>query len=216
MSGIRFVPGAGVFTPEGLAEAYREFGLSLNVASMRAAKASSRFVRMIAVDRFTKKGVGKGIFGRNTRGAFKLINARASIKGDLVLMELELKGFAAMQEQGGQTKPHVIRSHKAQRTFLAQKYAGQRKGEKFARQAKRSKFRLLAIPAGGMGTGQFSYFGANLIFREQVNHPGSKVPRFPFATDSFLAGQSQIKALWEREISKFRNRGVAIIESGVA
>jgi hypothetical protein len=212
---VHFATGAGVFTPEGLSAAYRQFGESLNPATLRAAKASGRFVRGIAVDRFTKRGVGHGIFGANNKGAFKLIQAQASIKGDLVAVELQLKGFAALQEKGGQTKPHVIRAMFGHFSELARRHAGTRKGEKFARAAKRSrKFRLLAIPLGGLASGQFSAFGANLIFREEVHHPGSRIKRIPFAADSFLAAQAQIKALWEREITKFRSGGFAIIESG--
>lgn len=200
MTGIHFASGAGVFSPEGLAAAYREFGQSLNTASLRAAKSSGVLIREAAVRRFTASGVGRGIFGRKPSGAFKLIHAEASIAGDLVRTEVELKGFAALQEKGGHTNPP------------------RRGGRIFAKRP--GRFLRLKVAGGISNTflrrGAAAKAAAGGVFRASVPHPGATIKRVPFATESILSVQRQINAIWEREISKFRNHGVAIIEQGAA
>jgi hypothetical protein len=200
VTAIHYASGAGLFTPEGLAAAYREFGQSLNPTALRVAKQSGEIVRKEAVHRFTQRGVGRGLFGRKDTGAYKLINARSEIKGDLVRLEVELKGFAALQEKGGHTNPP------------------RRGGRIFAK--KPGHFLCLKVAGGISNTflrrGAAAKTAAGGVFRASVPHPGATIKRVPFATESILSAQSEIRAIWEREITKFRNHGVAIIESGVA
>lgn len=72
-------------------------------------------VRVDAIRRFRSRGVGRRIFGgRKFKQKDALISlGRVRGRGESVEMDLTAKGFAAIQEQGGTTKPHVIKPKNA-------------------------------------------------------------------------------------------------------
>lgn len=189
--------GLNTFSPEGLAAAFRQYGESLRPAALRAAKQISPLVQREAIRRFSQRGVGKAIFGGAEKGAFKIIKAAAALRGDVVVVGLELRGFAALQEMGGRTKAHDIRP-------------------------KRRKALRFKMAGGGWGAGEFNRsrafrkFDAHSEFARRVHHPGSAIKRIPFASEAFLATQGAIKALFEKELTKFRTGGVAIVSSRAA
>src|SRR3954471_20440847 len=147
-----YAAGAGVFTPEGFAVALEQFGASVPAAVLRAAKRTAPIPRAIAIAKFKARGIGHGLFGKGARGAkwnaAVLIRMKVVPQGRSVVMAMELRGFAAMQELGGRTKAHEIRP-------------------------KNGKALKLKIPSQGA------------IIRRSVHHPGSRIPRIPFATDAF-------------------------------
>lgn len=108
-----YASGEGVFTPDGYAAALARFGDSLRPAVLRAAKRSAKIPRAIAIAKFKKSGIGHGLFGKGARNAAwnagVLFKTKVVQQGSLVVMALELKGFAALQEMGGRTKAHEIR-----------------------------------------------------------------------------------------------------------
>lgn len=103
--------GSGVFTPEGFAAALLQFGEKDAGKAVRMALDKSKgTVASIFVNRFASRGVGRGIFGKAKRGAYKLVKLKAigPRPDHSFLLAMELRGFAAMQEVGGRTKPHRI------------------------------------------------------------------------------------------------------------
>jgi hypothetical protein len=106
-----YASGEGVFTPEGYAAALARFGDSLRPAILRAAKRSIRIPAAIAMQKFRKDGIGRAIFGRGfgRQGTRGLMRTKVVQQGSLVVMALELRGFAALQETGGRTNAHIIR-----------------------------------------------------------------------------------------------------------
>lgn len=176
---VHQVTGAGVWTPEGYAEALAKVPGEALQAALRGAKSMERELRREAVSLFIKRGVGRGIFGKRDSGAYRIIKVATVLRQSTIVQALELRGFAALQETGGRTLAHKIRAEKAHYGALAEAYAGQKRGARFARRAARSTKRVLAIKAkGGFG------FGGELVFRAEVNHPGSKIPRHPFAVQA--------------------------------
>lgn len=99
--------GAGVYTPEGYAEALQQFGASINPAIRRGLRTCGRVVRAIYLARFTSRGVGRGIFGKKGKSAAgKLVKVGVvGPRGNAFVLALELRGFAALQETGGHTNP---------------------------------------------------------------------------------------------------------------
>jgi hypothetical protein len=184
--------GAGVFTPAGFAEALERFRDSLPQAVVRALKGVSSVPRGLAVKKFTSRGVGKGIFGRGKdKGAYKLIKTGAILsRGGTFVLSLGLRGFAAMQEQGGRTKPHVIEP----KFKKALRLKGGSVSNTFLRR-------------GGASKGVASSLG---VFRQSVKHPGSNIPRHPFAGDAMREAAPQIQVAIDREICKFTQGGVRI------
>lgn len=194
--------GAGVFTPEGFAEALEKFGESMRPAILRAMKRVARVPRLLAVQRFTSQGVGKGIFGKNNSGAFRIIKTGAvATQGGTFVLSLELRGFAAMQDQGGRTKPHWIvpKNRKALRLKSGQGVGGH------------------AIANTFLLRGAAKSVASNLgVFRFGVHHPGANVPRHPFAADAMRAAAPRIQQEIDRELCKFTQNGVRIASSSVA
>jgi hypothetical protein len=77
---------------------------------IRALEKRVNEARKETVRGFVSRGVGKGIFGRNDKGAWKIITVEpAKIRGGTASVKITLKGFAALQEIGGRIKPHVIK-----------------------------------------------------------------------------------------------------------
>lgn len=100
---MAYTAGAGIFTPEGFAQALEQFGASIMPAVLRAANRVKAVPRSIALAKFRSQGVGKGIFA--PKGGGYLLRARAIARGSQVVIAVEARGFAALQEQGGHTKP---------------------------------------------------------------------------------------------------------------
>lgn len=106
--------GAGVYTPAGFAEALKQYGASINPAVKRGLWKGSRITRAVFIARFTSRGVGKGIFGKKKSGAYKIVRTRVvGPRGNVFILALELRGFAALQETGGRTKKHPIAAKNA-------------------------------------------------------------------------------------------------------
>lgn len=192
--------GAGVFTPAGFAAALEKWGDSIRPAIVRALKQVGEVPKRLAVEGFVGRGVGRGIFGRNAKGAYKLIKTGAvETKGSTFILALELRGFAALQEQGGRTKPHVIvpRRRKALRLKGGPGGQGSLASNTFLRR--------------GATKGVASDLGA---FRNAVNHPGSAIPRHPFAAEAMRGAAPQIQAAIDNAITK-AGTGIGVRSSGV-
>jgi len=192
---IASISGVGVFTPMSYALAMDKLGAAFLPAALEGVKRAEEVPRQVAVSLFISRGVGRAIFGRRSSGAYKIINVKSVIAQKRVVMALEVKGFAALQEQGGQTKAHTIRAEKVHYAALATKYAGKRRGAKFAARAARSKRAVLAIRLGG----------GRIIFRSEVRHPGSRIPRHPFGVKTFEKSAARIN----REIDAALQRALA-------
>lgn len=137
----------GAFTPEGFAEALVALGKDDAGKAVRMALDKSKgMVASIFVNRFASRGVGKGIFGRAKRGAFKIVKLRAiGPRADQsFLLAMELRGFASLQETGGRTLPHEIPKRGRKLTARAMPI-----GEKgFARKVKHPGGPVRANPSG--------------------------------------------------------------------
>lgn len=102
---------AQVFTPMTYAAALRAVGpgIAFQIRNVMSA-GLSRAVKY-AVEDFTSRGVGKGIFGTSPSGVVSqrmITRTPVSIKGNRFVGGLKAQGFAALQEGGGRTKPHRI------------------------------------------------------------------------------------------------------------
>lgn len=65
--------------------------------------------RREAVKVFVARGIGRGIFGRNDSGAWKIIQlSKVEESGGNLSMKLSAVGLAGLQEVGGRIAPHVI------------------------------------------------------------------------------------------------------------
>ena len=142
----------------------------------RALEKHANEARKETVRGFVSHSIGKGIFGRNASGAWKIITLEpAKVQGENVSVKLTLKGLAALQEAGGRIKPHEIRP-------------------------KNPKKMLAFASAGGFG------FGGDLVFAKIVSHPGATVPKHeslkPAAEKVLIRAMQDIQrdlaALWER------------------
>ena len=76
--------------------------------------------RNIAAEEFKKQGVGRGIFvtsPKKDKKSIRLIIKRERVRkvGERFEAGLLLRGFAALQEKGGQTKSHEIKPSTAKR-----------------------------------------------------------------------------------------------------
>lgn len=70
--------------------------------------------RREAVRAFVSRGIGRGIFGRNDSGAWKLITlSPTQMSNDGLSLTLKAGGLAGMQETGGRTRPHIIKPKRA-------------------------------------------------------------------------------------------------------
>ena len=89
-------------------------GPAVNRAITASLERRANDARREAVRVFTSASIGKGIFGRNDRGAWKIITlGRIQQQGDTISMALKAAGLAALQETGGRIKPHVIKPKRA-------------------------------------------------------------------------------------------------------
>jgi hypothetical protein len=80
----------------------------------RALETHANEARKATVREFVTHSIGKGIFGRNDAGAWKIITlSPAVVRGDNVALKITLKGLAALQETGGRIRPHIIKPKRA-------------------------------------------------------------------------------------------------------
>jgi hypothetical protein len=80
----------------------------------------AKTAREAAVRAFVSRGIGKGIFGRNDSGAWKIITlSPIKVSGGSVSVTLAAGGLAGMQETGGHTRPHEIRPKRAKMLVFA-------------------------------------------------------------------------------------------------
>jgi hypothetical protein len=74
-------------------------------------------IRKGSMTRFRSRGVGRRIFGtkkfrmKHSKGLLSV--SRARDRGTHVELDVTAKGFAAIQESGGRTAPHVIKAKNA-------------------------------------------------------------------------------------------------------
>ena len=99
---------AGVFTPEGFADALNQFGASIRPSVVRGLKRTAKIPRAIYMAKARQHGIIKSIFGGKPKGLGGLVRTKVVDKGTSFVLALELRGLAAMQEAGGRTKPHLI------------------------------------------------------------------------------------------------------------
>ena len=87
---------------------------------VRAMEKHAHVARGETVRGFVSAGIGKGIFGRNDSGAWKIITvSKPVIQGDSVALKITLKGLAALQETGGRIRPHIIKPKRAKMLAFA-------------------------------------------------------------------------------------------------
>lgn len=97
------------FTPQGLASVVRMFGAKLDVPILVGLEQGMHSARGAAINRFTRQGVGRRIFGVKASGAAGLIKVLpARMSGGNFVGILQARGLAAIQDQGGRTAPHKI------------------------------------------------------------------------------------------------------------
>lgn len=103
---------AGVFTPEGFADALHQFGKELDKPVVNAVRRGLHRARVRAGELFRLHGIGKTVFGAKrgkttVRAYFKRSGVRHT--GDVYVGGLWAKGLPALQETGGRTQPHEIK-----------------------------------------------------------------------------------------------------------
>lgn len=207
--------GAGVFTPAGFADALAKFGDSIRPAIVRALKKVGEVPKRYAVEGFVSRGVGKGIFGRNARGAYSIIRVGAvETKGSTFVLALELRGFAALQEQGGHTKAHLIvpRRKKALRLKSTNPGGG---GSVFTRASAVREAFSPSVSTTFLRRGATARVASDLgAFRFAVDHPGSVIPRHPFAAEAMRGAAPQIQAAIDNAIVQ-AGTGIGVRSSGL-
>lgn len=86
----------------------------------RALEKHANEARKATVAGLVSRSIGKGIFGRNPSGAWKLVTvSKPVVQGDNVALKITLKGLAALQEVGGRIKPHIIKPKRAKMLAFA-------------------------------------------------------------------------------------------------
>lgn len=100
------------YTPNQAAKALDMLEGALLLTNVRAIRRVLGRTKTLTLRAFRSRGIGRAIFGKNPAGARKLIKTtRVEVIGkDFYRVGLDLKGFVALQETGGQTKPHPIRA----------------------------------------------------------------------------------------------------------
>lgn len=79
-------------------------------------RAASRGVTR-ARKNFSKRGIGRRIFGKNRSGLTKLVTVGRPESGALAeaSIEIKVKGIPGLMEEGGRTKPHRIKARSGSR-----------------------------------------------------------------------------------------------------
>lgn len=97
-------------TPEQFARRLQSVGdARLDRRAERALKKLTRRVVTHTTLLFRRRGVGRRLFGRNGKGARALIRALDPERREGVLTQVvQLRGLAAIQEDGGRIAPHKI------------------------------------------------------------------------------------------------------------
>lgn len=109
MAGVKFATASGIFTPQGLAAALRQFGQKMDVPILVGLEQGLGSARAGAINAFIRRGVGRRIFGQKAGGAAGLIKVLPARKvGQRYVGTLQARGMAAIQDQGGRTSPHTI------------------------------------------------------------------------------------------------------------
>lgn len=109
MAGVHFATGSGIFTPQSLAGALRQFGQKMDVPILVGLEHGLGAARASAINAFIRRGVGRRIFGQKVKGAVGLIKVLPARKlGGRYVGTLQARGMAAIQDQGGRTSPHTI------------------------------------------------------------------------------------------------------------
>lgn len=105
--------------------------------------------RRQAIQTFVSRGIGKGIFGQNNSGAYKLITLDpVTSTGGAVVAKLHVKGLAALQEKGGRIRPHTIKPKRAKvLAFADTKGFGFGGDFVFAKKVRHPGARVAAYPA---------------------------------------------------------------------
>lgn len=85
-------------------------GPALNKILRPSLEKRANEARREAVKTFVSRGIGRGIFGRNAAGAWKMIKvSKVTESGGNLSLKMEATGLAGLQEMGGRIKPHVIK-----------------------------------------------------------------------------------------------------------
>lgn len=117
--------GAGVFTPEGFADALVQFGKEIERPIKNTIRRGLHRARNRAGADFRTRGIGHSIWGGHvTKGGKVAVRAyfkRTGVKkrGDVFVGGLWATGLPALQEVGGRTKAHLIRPTRAKRLVWA-------------------------------------------------------------------------------------------------
>jgi hypothetical protein len=151
------------------------------LTELNACRRAARAVRKRAVEGFTASGIGRSIFGaRAERGKSKSRNKALTVvipgprvvqQGTGLLVTAKLRGFAALVEKGGSTKPHEITGR---RVGVMRRYSNPKQGP------------LMPFREGGgrrraiVGTLTFMGRSGHLVSPKAVNHPGSRFPKDDF------------------------------------
>jgi len=97
-----------------LAASLRTFGSRIDVPILVGLEQGLYTARAEAINNFTRRGVGRAVFAKNTRGALGLIKViPAKLRGNSYVGTLQARGLAAIQDQGGRTSPHTIKPKRA-------------------------------------------------------------------------------------------------------
>lgn len=99
-----YASGAGVFTPEGFAQAIEQFGASIRPSVLRALKRTAKIPRAIYIAKARKRGVLRTIFGKSAKGMGGSVKTKVIDRAPVFVLSMELRGLPAMQEIGGHTK----------------------------------------------------------------------------------------------------------------
>lgn len=86
----------------------------LGGAMKRALRRVGTSVQGEMIDTARQRGIMRTIFGKKASGARQTAISRGKLRdqGSDIVQPIKIKGFAELQEQGGRTKPHVIRPKK--------------------------------------------------------------------------------------------------------
>ena len=154
-------------TPEQARRAIAKLPGQFDRVVANAFRRGTRRIREDAIKRLTSGGVGRKLWGKKPKGARAQVKqGKIVTRGAGVSTEFVVQGMAALQDQGGRTKPHPI--------------------PKSARALEAARARGKVFHLKSLGNVFVS------VKNKPIQHPGSNVARRPFMDPAISAGSPAI------------------------
>lgn len=157
-------------------ELYRvEGAIQATPAQMRRALGKA----IIEVEREAKRTAPVGRYPGQGKvgGALKQSISNAVIGDDTAVLTVGV-AYGSIQDKGGVTRPHIIRA----------------KDRPFVTNFSWRKGNIVGARTVGRTGGMLAFkIGGQMIFRKQVNHPGSRIPPKHYARQAFENAKPQVE-----------------------